>query len=397
MHSDEIPPRIIGLAIAELADARVRAAWQYLDTWRVLSAAGIPAHDLRHGLETEQVRTQPRDIVRDWARKGSRGLLVLYGTPGTGKTFAAVRWAVTRHEAGRGVTWQLAAKWPYAFAEQDAWVKRGRDAAGLIVDDMGTGETAAPKATEAIEAMLLVRLAEGRSAILLSNANAAETRRALGERLWDRVKLAGGVHEISERPSLRKADTVDVDSLGRSPTWHRHAAIIAAVGCERVDGELQLGGSLGGAAANEHALELLELDRAAVFDRGRAIYQREADTAARMRREFGIDVDPAVGLTFGQFASGLAGKVRGELEEERRRREAELRQRLTERIPAQLNPRDVDTAQAIATRAGIYVRGNADQGFEAVGPTGSVLRRSKSSDRAWVEAAASVIGEAVPA
>jgi hypothetical protein len=395
--ADELPPRIIGLAICELADARVRAAWQYVEAWRVLTAAGVPVHDLRHALEAEQVRTQARDIVRAWAAKGARGLLVLHGPPGTGKTFAAARWAIALQSEGRGVVWQLAAEWPYAFAEQDAWAKRGRKAGALVVDDLGTGQTKSKEAIDAIQAMLQVRYSADLPTIMLSNANAAETRLAIGERIYDRLKLGGAVREISERPSLRKLDDVELDDVKRSPRWAASAGIVAAIGCERVDGALDLGGAVGSAKSNANAIKVLGLDEALVLERGRLVLEREAATAERLRRELGIDVDPAIGLTFGQFASGLVGKTRATLDADRRKREADLQTKLAQRIPQQLNPNDVDTAQAIAKRAGIYVRGNADQGFEAVASDGRAVARDKSRDRAWILAAASLPGEAVPA
>ena len=443
--SRDLSPLIVGRAIAELGAPRVRAARRYHDAWCVVGGGHLPVEarsgrvpivDLRHALELEERRTEALARVRAW--KG-RALFVLHGTKtGTGKTYSAIRWLLDGFDRGERVAWLACADWPHdsksenGKSRQQAWLDRGRYARRVVIDDIGAGTTGGSKdregnaqrpwTAEPMEGLLMDRISDGLSTLIISNSNAANMCLWLGSRVWSRIELGGrtseNMAEVLSGEDLRKPDT-DVDEFERSPIWHEHAAILAAIGCER-DGEGGLhvadGWSIGRALERDiattardvaiknaarpgvdarklelwkpctRAIELLGLDRGAVMSRAKALLAAEQETAERLRRDLGVEVDPTEGLTFRQFAAGLVGKAKSGMDAERERREADLRARL-DRLPALVDPRDVDTARTIATRAGLSLGGNPDVGYYIVGPDGILRRNIKTSDRGWLEAA----------
>ncbi len=438
----DLSPLIVARAIAELGAPRVRAARRYHEAWRAVGGGHLPLEqraglvpivDLRHALELPERPTEALARVRAWR---GRGLFVLHGLKtGTGKTYGAVRWLLDGFDRGESIAWLACADWPHdsksenGKSRQQAWLDRGRYKRRVVIDDIGAGTTGGgfkgtdgkaqrPWTAEPMEGLIMDRISDGLSTLVISNSDATNMRLWLGSRVWSRIELGGrtcdNMAEILSGEDLREPDTADVDEFGRSPTWHEHAEILEAIGFER-DGEglhIADGWAFGGrlerdiaAAARDAALvedaaarklvvwgpctraiRLLGLDRTAVMSRARALLASERETADRLRRELGVEVDPVEGLTFRQFAAGLVGKAKSSMDADREKREADLRSRL-DRLPALVDPRDVDTARSIATRAGLSLGGNPDVGFYIVGPDGILRRNIKSSDRGWLEAA----------
>ena len=449
--SADLSPLIVGRAIAELGAPRVRAARRYHDAWCVVGgghlplearAGRVPIVDLRHALELKERRTEALARVRAWR---GRALFVLHGTKtGTGKTYSAIRWLLDGFDRGERVAWLACADWPHdsksenGKSRQQAWLDRGRYARRVVIDDIGAGTTGGSKdrdgnaqrpwTAEPMEGLLMDRIADGLSTLIISNSNAANMRLWLGSRVWSRIELGGrtsdNMAEVLSGEDLRAPDTADVDEFERSPIWHEHAAILSTIGCDR-DGEDGLhvadGWAIGRALERDiataardaalvkdadarklelwkpcaRAIELLGLDRTAVTNRAKALLAAEQETADRLRRDLGVEVDPTEGLTFRQFAASLVGKAKSGMDAERERREADLQARL-DRLPAIVDPSDVDTARSIATRAGLSLGGNADVGFYIVGPNGILRRGIKSKDRGWLEAAGLSKREAAP-
>lgn len=300
--TDELSPGLIAAAISALGREQVREAWRYTEAWRVLSAAGVPVLELRHALERPTRKTEPTRVTDEWDRRGARGLLVMHGKPGTGKTHSAALWALRRFDARRPTTWLPCASWPsYGFDEQQAWIKRGEQAPALVLDDLGAGATAAEYARKPLEGLLMQRLSQSRPTLVLSNANLAETSAWLGPRLNDRLKMAGGIYSLTMGDSLRELDDTDVDELGRSPTWHRNTEICALLGCWLDDGALVIGRALVAAAdngANNRAAEMLGLHKGKVRARAHERQREEQASAdeyrnmvARLCSEYGVEFD----------------------------------------------------------------------------------------------------------
>lgn len=427
----ELPPRIIALAIAELAIDLVRAAWRDLEAWRVLTGAGVPVLELRLALETPETLTEPLARLREW---NERGVLVEHGVPGTGKTHAAILWLLStvdrnlRYPSMRGLSmcWLAAATWPYQDRKlQDAWLRRGEGADVLVLDDLGAGASAAEWTRQPMEGMLMNRISAGKRTMLITNANAAETRSWLGPRLVSRIEMGGRIVEIKSRKDLRKPDTTEVDEYGRSATWHRNAEIVEALGCRRVDGTLEVGHVLEAATAKavaaaslvdgdaaktlawapcRSARELLGLDPKAIQARAREIDARERSVCGDIATTYGVEV-PEGGIT-----AEVAMSVVRQLLAKNTIAVAPEPVRPRHSVPAHVADDAVEAASELALRHHMHVRETSDGTWEVRrwkgaghASTESDLEASgfASKGQAWLGAAMllrdEVEGEAVPA
>jgi hypothetical protein len=436
----ELPPRIIALAIADLAADRVRAAWRCLEAWRVLSLAGVPVLDVRHALETPEVFSEPLTHVRDFEQRGSRGMLVEHGVPGTGKTYSAVKWLLGTfdrnvaypHSRGLTMCWLAASTWPYQDRKlQDAWLRRGEMADRLVLDDLGAGASAAEWTRGPMEGMLMNRLAAGRPTLLVSNANGAELRSWLGPRLVDRIAMGGRIVEIKSRKSLRVPDDAELDDDGRSPVWHANTALVAAIGCRRVDGVLEVGHvlerdveiaceaayKLDGSEARrvafgpcKRARILLSLDPEVIQARAAERHAREHSVCGELAETYGITIGEG-GLTF----HNAMDAVRQLLERRPASTSPPRQNREPIRVPTHVADTAVDAARELALRHHMHVKPNADgETFDvlrwtrvdgashvcAVDHFEAVATGQPSEGQAWLSAALLVgdeLGEAVSA
>ena len=308
-------PARIAAAIADLGAEAVRDAWHLTNAWARLGAVkpadpvGVPLLELRHALERPRVDTQAVAAVTHWRDRGARGLLGLAGQPGRGKSHAGVCWAIDRAREHKDTLWVACADWPESKAranERDALVRRASHASALVLDDIGAGNSKAPWVAEQLEGLLLARVSRS-GTLLITNKSRAELAVWLGGRLWDRLAYAGGIVEIGGEESMRARDDVELDMFGRSPRWHAARELVDLVGCELVDGRLDVGRKLEADAAAyrlqveagadpkagpcARACKLLGLDSAKVRRRAAELAEAEAEIIRRACRDYGVELD----------------------------------------------------------------------------------------------------------
>jgi hypothetical protein len=342
MMYDSIPPRHVAAAIANLGADRVRAAWRYLDQWAALERAGVPRATLRDATRTP-VETGPLTVLSEWARAGSRGLLVLCGAPGTGKTYAAARWTVLRHLEGRPTTWISAA----ALSVLDDRERRARinavaDRSALVIDDVGAGATHGDWLRDQLQGLLQHRLdglgpAGMVPTLVCSNGTVEQISAWAGPRVTDRAKLAGGFAELASRESLR-GPLQGVDALGRDRVWYRAHRLVDVLGVDEVerydeDGrrrvDLDVGRRLDVAARREGygpceaAEALLELTRPAVEVEARRLADVEVSMARAVAGQFGVELGARL-LSLEGVAAAMAGQMAAKARAERERVQAEI-------------------------------------------------------------------------
>lgn len=356
------PPRMVAVAIADMVRDRAIEAWHYLDDWAALTRYGVPAHDLRHGLEAEQVKTEALTLVSSWARDSERGVLVIHGTYGVGKTHAAVRWAHNRHRRGLATKWWLAAEWPNDFAARDRLLRELENASALVIDDLGDGgstseasERMAAESRAKIAGAIGVRFARGRPTLVLSNGTREEIVAWLGGRLVDRVRVAGGVNEIRSTQSLRGRDHVKLDSEGRSPRWHAARRLVDIVGVER-DGEVwRIGRVIERSNMTDEERDAtmaeLGLGLADVLERARELLEQDRQAIDRVADEVGepLPVSTLSDVPWSRLGPWLCARiVKGGvvLEREQQERAASLRAH-RERIAASITAREVQPPQSV--------------------------------------------------
>jgi hypothetical protein len=454
MSSDskpELPPRIIALAIADLATERVRAAWRYLEAWQQLAAAGVGALELRLALETPETLTEPLAKLREW---NERGLLVMHGVPGTGKSHAAILWLLATLDQnwryptmrGRSLCWLPATTWPHADRKkQEAWLQRGEDADCMVLDDEGAGTSEVAWSVAPMVGMIMNRISAGKRTVMLTNANGANTLDWLGPRLVSRIRTGGRIVEIKSRKDLRVADDVDLDESDHSPTWRINAEIVETIGCARIDGVLHVGGNLHRAVETDvaaarvrigedakrtawasclRARVLLGLDPKAIQARAREIDDRERSVCGELSTTYGVEIEPGE-LTVSKALAAAHEMMRKKAEAESNRLRAAnaaaleqrdgrgkaalavVPERSTITVPAHVADSAVDVARELALRFHMHVRRAADDTVEVVrwyaDGRGHVVEAAgfPSEGQAWLGAASllreEIEGEAVPA
>lgn len=340
---EQIPPRHVAAAIAELGAEQVRDAWRYLEAWEAIASAGVPRSTIRECL-AEPLLTGPCKAVLDWEAKGARGLLCLVGAPGVGKTYAAARWAVLRHARRASTAWlSIPSLSMLSLRARDARLAEVADRPALVLDDVGAGFSQGDMLRDQLRGMIQHRI-DGTgprglgSTIVASNAGVDEIRGWLGERIVDRCKIAGGFAPIRSGESLRRPAEVQIDALGRGPEWYRAHRLVEVIGCrevERVDEggrprtDLDVGDRLDAAARREGyapcrmARELLGLTKSAVEAEAERLVEVELRMARALSDRFGVEVD-ARRLTLEGVAAAMAEQARRQQAEARARHSAEI-------------------------------------------------------------------------
>lgn len=231
-------PRHIAYAISDHAAEQVRESQRYLDAWASLRASGVPALQLRHVLDLPAKATEARDVIDEWERMGSRGLLALVGAQDCGKSDAQTRWAHRRHLEGLSTMWVDASGWAgLSFGNKNepneiaALIKAAKAADALIIDDVGAPSTQGPIYREKMTALILARAQ--RPTVISGNLNMAELTAWLGPQIGSRLHETGRAHHIPGTLSMREDDGV-LDPDGRSPAWFAARKMVDYFGCERV-------------------------------------------------------------------------------------------------------------------------------------------------------------------
>lgn len=332
------PPRLVAAAIAELAGDRVRESWRYLDAWDALVSAGVPRATIRECL-ADPVETEPLTEILAWVESGERGLLVLVGDPGTGKTYAQARWVLDRHRRGQWTHWVAATGLPLIpQKERDAMLARLATVRGLVLDDVGSGATRGDYVRDQLTGLIQTRIDELRSTVIASNGTAAEIAAWLGPRIMDRCQVAGGTVQVVSSDSLRREAEEQIDSAGRGPEWYAHRRIVDLVGCEPVqrfddDGnvlplDLDVGRALDRAArmrgydACRRAVEALGLERRIVLATAQHLAEAEARAVEWAAGALGVKT-MAASISFEGVAAAAAEKLRQMQEEQRRSADSE--------------------------------------------------------------------------
>lgn len=252
--------------------APLEKARKFLDRYDDCRRRGIPERPLLvtlHG--TEQCAAV--DAVKRWLT--GRGLYVLAGPRGTGKTVAAAWWA-----ARRSATWVAAASAGDHRAQDELAA-----ASALVIDDLGAQGSTGDVVIQRIAALLMARHADGRPTLVTTNLS----REHLGDlldgdhrrsRILDRADEDGQIVVITER--LRKADTpVSWAKLeaanGLVGLWAKVDQI--AIGNREDTGEVAKLQRLLGMSDDDIAAALVMQDRvAAAMAEAAAKYREEATT-----------------------------------------------------------------------------------------------------------------------
>lgn len=167
--------------------------------------AGVPLTDAMSAALVDGTLSSTRalQVTSGWLN-GPRSVLVLLGTPGTGKTVAAAHAGLTRLARGPLVYVREAvlARWSM-FARYDREWAQATSCATLIVDELGT---AGARDVEAARGALLRvvddRMGRGRRTVLVGNLTVDDLGRRYDVRLLDRLQEVGFLTEV-KGPSMR--------------------------------------------------------------------------------------------------------------------------------------------------------------------------------------------------
>ena len=93
------------LAIVDLRRELIVGAWHRIAAQRSLELACVPAHDIRHALDRRVDQSAQAMIQIDGWDRARGTILVICGTVGSGKSFAATRWLYRRQRRGQAGRW----------------------------------------------------------------------------------------------------------------------------------------------------------------------------------------------------------------------------------------------------------------------------------------------------
>lgn len=170
-----------------LEDARA-----FLDYFDGAIRRGIPERALLFVLHDRDKKLQARQFVGRYLTGG--GLYVMSGSLGSGKTVAAVRWALVRN-----ATWVQANKAWEASLQDDL-----RTVPSLVIDELGGPGSVGELQSQRIAALLIDRHALRRATLCTSNLGRDALARLLDgdaerSRVFDRVLEEGAYEEITDR------------------------------------------------------------------------------------------------------------------------------------------------------------------------------------------------------
>lgn len=172
---------------------------------KLLLDAGVPLTDAMSTalVDGTLASTRALQVTSGWLG-GPRSVLVLLGTPGTGKTVAAAHAALTRISRGPlvYVRESALARWSM-FARYDREWAAAVSCATLIVDELGTaGARDLDAARQALLRITDDRMGRGRRTVLVGNLTPDDLGRRYDERLLDRLREIGFLSEV-KGPSMR--------------------------------------------------------------------------------------------------------------------------------------------------------------------------------------------------
>jgi len=212
------------------------------DRWRnvvtqvdMLLRSGLGEEELFSALAYEREDNEAVRFTMSWAKDRPKGVLVLSGDPGEGKTVAACLFAVVHNAMWCHAPSLCMAK----YDECDARLKRYTDANRLVIDDLGAHGTTTPRAIDRMVTLIMARYSTRRQTVITTNMNPNELSAAYdghGEasksRLVDRLKHRGVWEELS-RGSYRTTDRGVPLDLERT---RYHDAKVCLRAIEHVDG-----------------------------------------------------------------------------------------------------------------------------------------------------------------
>jgi len=229
--SETLSPQHLARAVAELMEPRVKLAWAYLDAWSKLSWSHVPVDDIRLYLDAKEHReTMAMAAVAKYAKQ-PQGMLVMHGPKGSGKTFGAVHFAYLRTLEHRSTVWLSASAWvAYDARKRKALLARAHTARALVVDDLGSGSSK-PSEWFAEDLTGILQDRGHRSTVISCNGKRAEVEAWLGDRLVDRLEVAGGIVSIPlDTPSMRGPVRDDLDDHGHGSRWKAAKHLVDLVG-----------------------------------------------------------------------------------------------------------------------------------------------------------------------
>jgi DNA replication protein DnaC len=231
--SKPLTPQLLARAVAVAMEPQAKKCWEYLDAWSKLEWAHVPVDDIRLYLDaTEPRETQAMDEVASYAKR-AQGMLVMHGPKGCGKTFAAVHFAHLRGLEGRSTVWLSASAWvAYDARKRKAMLARAHTARALVVDDLGSGSSK-PSDWFAEDLTGILQDRGHRPTIVSCNGKRAEVEAWLGDRLMDRLEVAGGIVSIPlDASSLRQRSLDDLDDYGHGRRWKAARHLVDLIGVE---------------------------------------------------------------------------------------------------------------------------------------------------------------------
>lgn len=145
--------------------------------------------------------------AREACRSVGKGLLVLSGKAGTGKTVAAAEWSTTFISSSQLARWKR---------YEDKEMRELLEANRLVVDDLGT-EFMDEKGNfmVVLDEVVNERYANMRPMVITTNLNATDFRDRYGKRVIDRLRERGRFLELATESMRVKADDEELEAAYR--------------------------------------------------------------------------------------------------------------------------------------------------------------------------------------